>query len=72
MPIARKHGVTPAAIALAWLLHKPRVIAIPKTSHLDRMRGNAAAAGLVLDKDDLEFLDKAYPPPTRKRPLAMT
>jgi diketogulonate reductase-like aldo/keto reductase len=72
MPIARKHGVTPAAIALAWLLHKPGVIAIPKTSHLDRMRGNAAAAGLVLDKDDLEFLDKTYPPPTRKRPLAMT
>ena len=71
-PIARKYGVTPAAIALAWLLRQPGVIAIPKTSHPDRMRENAAAAGLELDKDDLKILDKAYPPPTRKRPLATT
>jgi len=72
VPIARKHGVTPAAIALAWLLRQPGVIAIPKTSQPDRMRQNAAAAGLELDKDDLKILDKAYPPPTRKRPLATT
>jgi diketogulonate reductase-like aldo/keto reductase len=70
--IARKHGVAPSAIALAWLLQKPGVIAIPKTSQPNRMRENAAAASLMLDKEDLEVLDKAYPPPKRKRPLATT
>jgi diketogulonate reductase-like aldo/keto reductase len=71
-PIARKHSVTPAAIALAWLLRTPGVIAIPKTSDPDRMRANAAAADLLLDRDDLAALDKAYPPPKRKHPLPMT
>jgi diketogulonate reductase-like aldo/keto reductase len=72
LPIARKHGVTSAAIALAWLLHRPGAIAIPKTSHDERMRENAKAADLLLDADDLAALDKAFPPPKRKRPLAMT
>jgi diketogulonate reductase-like aldo/keto reductase len=72
LPIARKHDVAPATIALAWLLKNPGVIAIPKTSHEGRLRENAAAADLVLDAADLQVLDKAYPPPSRKRPLAMT
>jgi diketogulonate reductase-like aldo/keto reductase len=72
LPLARRHAVTPAAIALAWLLRQPGVIAIPKTSHSSRMRDNSVAADLVLDRHDLEVLDKAYPPPTRKHPLAMT
>jgi diketogulonate reductase-like aldo/keto reductase len=72
LPIARKHGVAPAAVALAWFLRVPGVIAIPKTSKPERMRENAAAADLVLDRDDLAALDKAYPPPTRKQPLPMT
>jgi diketogulonate reductase-like aldo/keto reductase len=71
-PIARKHAVTPAAVALAWLLARPGVIAIPKTSHAGRMRENAQAADLLLDADDMAALDAAFPPPRRKRPLAMT
>lgn len=72
LAVARKHTVTPAALALAWVLRQPGVIAIPKTAHSNRMRENAAAADLELEPDDLAALDKAYPPPTRKRPLAMT
>ncbi len=72
LPIARKHRVTPAAVALAWLLDKPGVIAIPKTSSPERMRDNANAAGLKLDEEDLKALDDSYPPPRRKRPLAMS
>jgi diketogulonate reductase-like aldo/keto reductase len=71
-PIARKHGVAPAAIALAWLLMRPGVIAIPKTSHAERMRENAMAADLLLDADDMASLDAAFAPPRRKRPLAMS
>jgi diketogulonate reductase-like aldo/keto reductase len=70
-PIARKHGVTPATIALAWTIRAPGVIAIPKTSDRDRMRENAAAADLILDRDDLAALDRAFPPPSRKNPLAL-
>jgi diketogulonate reductase-like aldo/keto reductase len=70
--IARKHGVTPAAIALAWLLMRPGVIAIPKTTHADRMRENASAADLLLDAGDMAALDRGFPPPRRKRSLAMT
>jgi diketogulonate reductase-like aldo/keto reductase len=71
-PLARKHEVTPAAIALAWLLSKPGVIAIPKTTHAERMRDNAKAGDVVLDAEDLAALDAAFPPPRRKNALAMT
>jgi diketogulonate reductase-like aldo/keto reductase len=70
--LARKHSVTPAAIALAWLHQMPGVIAIPKTSQASHMRANAVAASLSLDQEDLDVLDRAYPPPKRKQPLAMT
>jgi diketogulonate reductase-like aldo/keto reductase len=70
--IARKHGVAPAAIALAWFLLRPGIIAIPKTSHAERMRENAKAADLLLDAEDVAALDAAFPPPKRKHPLAMT
>ncbi len=69
--IARKHGVMPAAIALAFLLEKPGVIAIPKASSLDHVRANGAATTVMLDADDRKALDRAFPPPTRATPLAM-
>jgi diketogulonate reductase-like aldo/keto reductase len=71
-PLARKHGATPAAVALAWLLRLPGTIAIPKSAHVDRVRANAAAADLALDETDLAALDKAFPPPRRKTALAIT
>lgn len=69
--VARRHGVTPAAVALAWVLRQDRVIAIPKAAQLDHVRANAAAADLTLDADDLAVLDKAFPPPKGPMPLAM-
>jgi len=69
--VANKHGVTPAAIAIAWTLRHPHVIAIPKSSDPARVKENAAAADLVLDADDLAALDAAFPPPKRKSHLAM-
>lgn len=70
-PIARKHGVTPATVALAWTIRATGVIAIPKTSDPERMRENAAAGDLILDRDDLASLDRAFPPPSRRHPLAL-
>ena len=70
--IAHKHGVVPAAIALAFAMRLPGVIAIPKSTHAQRVAENARAADLELDADDLASLDAAFPPPRRTMPLAMT
>jgi len=69
--IARRHGVTPAQIALAWVLRQPGVIAIPKASRLEHVRDNRAALELQLTEADLTELDRLYPPPSRKQRLAM-
>ena len=71
-PIARKHNVTNAAIALAFTLRLPGMISIPKSGHEKRILENAAAAGLVLDAEDLQSLDRIFPPPRGKLPLAIT
>ena len=71
-PIAQKHQVTNAAIALAFTLRLPGMISIPKSSHEKRVLENAAAADLVLDEEDLARLDGIFPPPRKKRPLAIT
>jgi diketogulonate reductase-like aldo/keto reductase len=70
--LAARHGVDPAAICLAYLLAKPGVIAIPKSARADRVRGFAAALQVKLAAEDLQSLDRAFPPPRRKAPLAMT
>lgn len=67
--IAAKHGATPAQVALAWVLRHPDVAAIPKASTREHVRENRAALDLRLERDDLEQLDEAFPPPKEKRPL---
>jgi diketogulonate reductase-like aldo/keto reductase len=69
--IAARHGATPAAVALAFVLARPGVIAIPKASDPAHVRQNAAARELALTPEDLAELDAAFPPPRRKRPLEM-
>ena len=68
---ARRHGVTPAQAALAWVLRQPGVIAIPKAGDPAHVRANAAAADLVLTPDDLARIDAAFPAPATKRRLQM-
>ncbi len=69
--IAAKHGATPAQIALAFLLAQPNVIAIPKASSPEHLRANAAALEIVLDAEDMDALDRTFPPPRKKQRLAM-
>ena len=47
------------------------VIAIPKAAKPEHVRLNAAARDIVLTAEDLATLDQGFPPPTRKRSLAM-
>lgn len=68
--IARKHGTTSAQIALAWTIRLPGIISIPKAGKVQHVKDNFASLSIVLDADDLQELDKAFPPPTEKIPLA--
>ena len=68
---ARKRAMTPAQVALAWLLAKDAVIAIPKTGSRARLEENAGALGKSLSAADLEELDRLFPPPEGPSPLAM-
>jgi diketogulonate reductase-like aldo/keto reductase len=67
--VATRHSATVAQVALAWVLHRPGVFAIPKASDPDHVRQNCAALDLKLAPDDLADIDKAFPPPQAKRPL---
>ncbi|MCC7275904.1 MAG: aldo/keto reductase [Alphaproteobacteria bacterium] len=69
--IAARRGVAPLQVALAWVLRRPGVIAIPKASRPEHVRQNRAAADIVLGADDLATIDAAFPPPQRKRALEM-
>lgn len=69
--ISRRHGVSPAQVAIAWVLRQPDMVAIPKAVSLEHIRDNRAALDLKLDDDDLAQLDAAFPPPSRATPLAM-
>ena len=67
--IAARHSVTPAQIALAWLLRQPELVVIPKATQPQHIRENRAAHDIELMDQDLQELDKAFPPPNRKIPL---
>jgi len=69
--VAARLEATPAQVALAWLLHQPGVVAIPKAVQAAHVRANRAAYDLALTADDLKDLDRAFPPPRKKVPLAM-
>jgi len=69
--VASRHSATPAQVALAWLLRQDGIIAIPKASKTAHVRENCAALDLTLTDEDLTALDRAFPPPRRKMPLAM-
>ncbi|MGB3537556.1 MAG: aldo/keto reductase [Mesorhizobium sp.] len=69
--IAARHGTTPAQVALAWATAQPGVIAIPKASRPEHVRQNIAALDISLTPQDLAELDRAFPPPARKKPLEM-
>ncbi len=68
---ARRLGVAPLQLALAWVLRRPDVIAIPKAGRLLHIRQNREALDVVLSDEDLSALDNAFPPPRNKSVLEM-
>lgn len=68
---AKACGMTPAQVALAWLLANDDIIAIPKTGHRDRLRENIGALSHTLTAEQLATLDSIFPPPKGPRALEM-
>ena len=61
--VAARHGVAPARIALAWLLHKPAVVApIFGATQPAHIEDALSATTLQLSADDLERLEEPYLP----------
>jgi 2,5-diketo-D-gluconate reductase B len=50
--IARKHGATPAQVALKWLLDQEGVVAIPKAARAESQQANLDAFNVTLDDAD--------------------
>ncbi|MEZ5650945.1 MAG: aldo/keto reductase [Burkholderiaceae bacterium] len=69
--IGRRHGASAAQVAIAWLLSRPQVIAIPKAARPEHVDANLEAAGLSLTAQDLAEIDDAFPPPAGKEPLTI-
>lgn len=69
--IAADHGWTAAQLALAWVMDRGGVIAIPKTSNRRRLEENVGALDVRLTPEIRAALDRAFPPPRRATPLEM-
>ncbi|MGN6108531.1 MAG: aldo/keto reductase [Kofleriaceae bacterium] len=67
--VARRHGATPAQVALAWTIRLDDVCAIPKAGTAAHVRENLGALEIQLSRHDLAELDEAFPPPTESRTL---
>ena len=67
--IAQRIGISPAQLAIAWLLHQENVVVIPKSSTIDHVEQNRAALDLQLSTEVLHELDAIFPPP--KQPVAL-
>jgi len=67
----REHGMTAAQVALAWLIEREGIIAIPKTSRRAALKENLKALFHPLSAAQLSELDSLFPPPTRSTPLSM-
>jgi aryl-alcohol dehydrogenase-like predicted oxidoreductase len=60
--LAQEKGVTPAQLALAWVLAQGRdIVPIPGTKHRKYLEENVAAADVELTPEDLARLDEAVP-----------
>ena len=61
MDVAESHGVTPAEVALAWLLElSPVVVPIPGARRPETARSAARAAAVELDDADRATLAAAF------------
>ena len=71
LQVAEKHEASTYQILLAWVMQQPDVLAIPKSSSSKHLLSNLKALDIELTPEDLQILEKAYPKPEHKEPLAI-
>jgi len=69
--VGARHSASAAQIALAWLLHQPDTVVIPKSANPQRIAENLAALDISLSSEDLAELDNAFAAPARAVRLQM-
>jgi diketogulonate reductase-like aldo/keto reductase len=69
--IAQARGATPRQVALAFLVRRPSVFAIPKAGSVAHVEENAAAGDLVLTPDEIARVETAFPLGRKLRSLPM-
>ena len=57
--VADAHSATPAQVALAWVIHRPAVVAIPGAASVEQLESNVAAAEIKLGDDEYQALQAA-------------
>lgn len=67
--VAKTHEATSMQVALAWTLRYPDMFVVPKASSIDHLEENWGALNVVLTAEDLDTLDRAFPPPDGEAPL---
>jgi aryl-alcohol dehydrogenase (NADP+) len=60
--LARRRGVPPVQIAIAWLLHKGVTAPIVGVTKLRQVEEIAGAVGLALSEEEIQFLQELYVP----------
>lgn len=69
--LAATWGMTASQVALSWLLNQPDVIAIPKSSRLQRIHEFVRASQRLLTEAEKLELDHLFTPPRSAKPLEM-
>ncbi|MBI5130112.1 MAG: aldo/keto reductase [Rhodopseudomonas palustris] len=59
--VADAHGATPRQVALAFLIRRPSLFAIPKAANTAHAADNAAAGSLRLSDEEIAAIDQAFP-----------
>jgi len=67
--VADAHGATPRQVALAFLVRRPPLFAIPKAADLRHVEDNAAAGDLRLEAGEIARIEEAFPLGRRPRSL---
>jgi diketogulonate reductase-like aldo/keto reductase len=67
--VAARRNATPGQVGIAWVLRREGVLAIPKGAKAEHVQENRGALDVHLTQQDLEDLDREFPPPSRKVPL---
>ena len=69
--IGMRHNISAHQVALAWVLQRDNVIAIPKAADKDHIAQNLVAAEIEITYEEMKQLNIAFPPPRNAVPLEM-